>query len=152
MFDIKLRNYEVLLEWIFEEKNLDTLSRASMELLVEIFFDIFMNHEIILIHEAKFKPLVINYWRLFLIKNSYLETFLQTAYPYFPRDKKIEPKPQSDIDLPSLSRSSSGLLNADAPGLEKRDSVGSFKSTEGTEPSAENHKDPEESAEAEKGE
>lgn len=123
-----------------------------MDILVEILFDVFMNHEIVLINEAKFKPLFINFWRKFLLKNSYLQTLLQTTYPYFPQSKEPDQKAPA-IDLlarsPSLDKKIGSSTNLDVPTLERRNSAFSNKSTEGTEASTENRNDSDELASAE---
>ena len=144
-FELKLRNWECLIEWLFEDSNMNTLGTASIQILLEICFDIFMNHEIVLIGESKFKPLAVNHWKLFIAKNRSKNPDIETAHPWYPQEKKAAEEP---VVSEEATESEQGVDEGEM--RDRKDSQTSSKSTEGTEGSLENKISQEFSVETEK--
>lgn len=133
-YELKLRNWECLLEWLFEDENMRTLGDSCINVLLELCFDIFMNHEIVLIGEAKFKPLAINKWKIYILKNRASNPDIESKHPWYPQERKeitsqVSPTAQNDPN--------GELTGEENETKNRKDSEASLKSTEGTEGSKE---------------
>ena len=58
--------WENLLSWLFEDENSDNLAKACSQLYFEILFDLFMNHEIMVMGDQRLKDVLVGVWKRFI--------------------------------------------------------------------------------------